>query len=185
MMKKVVVLLCGAAALGVACVPMLAQDAAQVSADELSAELQNLKQVAGYAPISGAGVRIELSDGRQGGQVSKKPAANGVSAIAGIVHDYDLLQVVNELRAVGVGGMALNDVRITGATAIRCVGPVIYVGGTPVTHPYRVEAVGDAAKIQKKFEIKHGVASLLRSTGINVKLSAVSNLSLSPAPVGK
>ena len=39
-----------------------------------------------------------------------------------IVHDSDLLEVVNELRAAGAEAVAINGVRIIGSSRISCGG---------------------------------------------------------------
>ena len=44
-----------------------------------------------------------------------------------IIHDDDLLRVINELRAAGAEGIAINGERIVAMSEIRCAGPTLSV----------------------------------------------------------
>ena len=44
-----------------------------------------------------------------------------------IIHDDDLLRVINELRAAGAEAIAINGERIVAMSEIRCAGPTLSV----------------------------------------------------------
>jgi hypothetical protein len=115
-------------------------------------QLRKLQQTAGVTALSGPGVVIELSD-RPRSPKTDSSFPPGVGP--GLVHDFDLLALVNELRATDAEGIAVNGIRLGNSTAIRCVGPSIFVGKQPIAAPFRIAAIGDAQRIQK-FLTKRG-----------------------------
>ena len=159
--------------------------ATQVAA--LNAQIKDLQTVAGLTPISGPGVRLVLSDNPNAAQVTNTET---VQPGWGMVHDYDLLQVVNELRsakadAIAVKGPGGRTFRITSYTPIRCVGPVIYINWEPVAAPFTIEAVGDAETMQSALTLPNGIVDLLRNNGpVGVKVSTATDLKLPAAEGG-
>ena len=155
---------------------------AQVAA--LGTQIKELQTVAGLTPISGPGVRLVLSD-----NPNAATTGGDTAFLPGLVHDYDLLQVVNELRsakadAIAVKGAGGEAIRITGYTPIRCVGPVIYVNWEPVAAPFTVDAVGDPATLKSALSMPNGIVDQLKNNGaIGVKVSALDGLKL-PAATG-
>ena len=157
--------------------------ATQVAA--LNGQIKELQTVSGLTPVSGPGIRITLSDN------PNVDTADASLALPGLVHDYDLLQVVNELRsakaeAIGVYGAGGDAVRVTGYTPIRCVGPTIMVNWEQVAAPFTIEAVGNSKRMMSAVMMSGGIVDNLRSlgeAGINVKVEEVANMEL-PAATG-
>ena len=58
-----------------------------------------------------------------------------------LVHEEDLLQVVNELFNAGAEAIAINGQRIVGQSTIICDGNIIRVNGERVTVPIKIEAI--------------------------------------------
>lgn len=152
-----------------------AQQAA--SSQPVSAHVMAL---AGYAPLKGQGIVVTMRD-RQvpGAKISPK------SPLPGLVHDYELLWVVNELRAAGAKGIAINGVRLTNQTAIRAVGPTIQVGGKTTGAPFRIEAVGSPGLLASGLNIKGGLIDQMRSQGPRINVSRASQVFLTAAPLLK
>ncbi|RYG60089.1 DUF881 domain-containing protein [bacterium] len=150
----------------------------------LNAQIKELQSVAGLTSVVGSGIRITLADNPNAGTTGGDTAF-----LPGLVHDYDILQVVNELRsakadAIAVKGAGRDAIRVTGYTPIRCVGPVIYVNWEPVAAPFTIEAVGDAATLSSALKMPNGIVDQLKNNGaIGVKVSDEENLKL-PAAAG-
>jgi uncharacterized protein YlxW (UPF0749 family) len=143
----------------------------------LNARIQELQALAGLTPVAGPGIRITLKDSPQAAAT-----ANGSAFLPGIVHDFDILQVVNELRAAGAEAIAVNGIRITGYTPIRCVGPAILINGHPVPAPFVIEAIGDAKGLKSAVEMANGVVDNLRTQGgITVEIRTPDRIELSDA----
>lgn len=147
----------------------------------LNAQIKDLQTVAGLTPFSGAGVRITLSDNAA---VALSAGDPGAAPLPGLVHDFDLQQVVNELRSVKAEGIAINGLRITGYSPIRCVGAPIMINWEVVTSPYVIEAVGSTATLRSALEMPAGIVDQMRNNGgINVKITDAPSLKL-PAATG-
>lgn len=134
--------------------------------------------LAGYAPLKGEGVVVTLRDRRL---KSKTKSDNFV--FAGLVHDFDLLSVVNELRAAGAKGIAVNGIRLTNQTAIRALGPTIKIGSQTTCAPFKIEAVGVAGLLEAALKTKGGLLDSMRSSGPQTQVSRASQISLAAAPL--
>ncbi|HEX8832967.1 MAG TPA: DUF881 domain-containing protein [Abditibacteriaceae bacterium] len=144
-------------------------------ANQLIAQTKELQLLAGLTPVAGPGILVTLRDNpdaaKQGAETPFLP---------GIVHDFDVLQVVNELRSAGAEAIAVNGKRITAFSPIRCVGPVIYVNGQPVASPFRIEAIGDAETLESALKMPDGIVDKLSSL-FPVRVKATSELKLPAA----
>jgi uncharacterized protein YlxW (UPF0749 family) len=151
----------------------------------LNSQIKELQSVAGLTPVVGSGIRITMADNPDAAKTGGDTAF-----LPGLVHDYDILQVVNELRsakadAIAVKGAGRDAIRVTGFTPIRCVGPVIYVNWEPVAAPFTVEAVGDTATLSSALKMPNGIVDQLKNNGaIDVKVNLVDNLKLPAAEGG-
>lgn len=148
---------------------------AAISAQQLNSLNQQIKKLqvaAGLATVSGKGIVIKLSD-------NPNAAQNSVGAfLPGLVHDYDVLQVVNELRAAKADAIAVNKTRITGYTPIRCVGPVIYVNWEPAAAPFVIQAIGDPQVLSSAMKMPGGILENLSNQGLGVKVWSSDSLTL-------
>ena len=143
-------------------------------AKQLTARIKELETTAGLTPVSGPGVVIRLSD-------NPNAAGEALGSFApGLVHDFDLLQVVNELRAAGADAIAVNGTRITGYTPIRCVGPVIYINWEPAAAPFKVEAIGDPNTLISALKMPKGIVDNLKNQTLGVQITPARNLRLPP-----
>ena len=78
----------------------------------------------GYTDVKGNGVVITLAD--------NKGITNELSALATdvseyVLHDLDLMQVINVLKNAGAEAISVNGQRIVSTTAIVCIGNVISI----------------------------------------------------------
>lgn len=138
----------------------------------LSQEIKKLQIAAGLSPITGQGIVIKLSD-------NPNAAQDAVGTfLPGLVHDFDVLQVVNELRAAKADAISVNGTRITGYTPIRCVGPVIYVNWEPAAAPFVVEAVGDSNVLYSAMKMPGGILDSLKHQDIGIKIGTSKKLTL-------
>ncbi|MNP37450.1 hypothetical protein D3C76_1308980 [compost metagenome] len=133
-------------------------------------ELKQLSFISGTSDLYGEGVLITLSDG----DLILDPDLRADA----LVHDSDVLTVVNELKAAGAEAISVNGQRIIATSAIRCVGPVIQVNYQKVAAPFIIKAIGSAQYLESAFNIKNGVGDLLRELGVGVKISREKNLKI-------
>lgn len=96
-----------------------------------------LGSAAGFAAVSGDGVRITVDDA-PGGQEDTQ------------VRDSDLAAVVNGLWAAGATAVSVNGQRVTALSALRNSGSVIRINDVSLSPPYTVLALGDTRTLQAR-----------------------------------
>jgi uncharacterized protein YlxW (UPF0749 family) len=152
----------------------------------LAAQIKELQMIAGLTTVKGPGIKITLSDNPAMAQSGGDPSV----PLPGLVHDYDLLQVVNEIRAakadaIAIRGAGQEAIRVTGFTPIRCVGPTILVNWEPVAAPFTIEAIGDPKTLRSALEMPAGIVDNLKNQGaIGVKIVEEKDLKLAAATGG-
>jgi len=104
--------------------------------DDSVQEIQTVNAFAGRSVLEGPGVELVLDDARADPFAPK-------TSIFSIVHDVDLLRVINELNAGGAEAIAINDQRFVAQSRVRCGGPTIHVKDQPLAAPYSIVAIGD------------------------------------------
>ena len=99
------------------------------------------------------------------------------AAIQGVVlHDQDLLLLVNELWAADAEAIAINDQRLSTTTAIRCTGPTVRVNGVAVGSPFIVEAIGDPGALSAALRLPNGIVDELQSVNIKVTVETADRI---------
>lgn len=127
-------------------------------AKALNDSLQEVKTFAGLTEVEGPGLVVTLQD-------DPKAATSGIGG-DDIIHDIDVLKVVNELWAAGAEAIAVNKHRIVGTSSFRCVGPVIHVDNVPISSPVRIQAIGDPDTLEGALNLPLGVIQEIRQTGV-------------------
>jgi uncharacterized protein YlxW (UPF0749 family) len=125
----------------------------------MSDDLQSAKFLAGLTEVQGPGVKVILND-------SKNPYPSGLPAgltPPNIIHDTDINQVVNELKAAGAEAVSVNDQRLVAVSPIRCAGPTIFVNNTAQTPPYVIKAIGDSKTLVTALNISGGIADQVKN----------------------
>jgi len=130
----------------------------------LNQDLQETKLFAGLSEVAGPGAVVTLTD-------SKKDRLIGVDPQSYLIHDRDIRDVVNELRAAGAEAIAVNGQRITGSSSIRCAGPIILINQEEMANPFTVQAIGDPDKLVSALNIKNGVLDQIRTFGSDMARS--------------
>lgn len=138
----------------------------QEQSDKYNAEVKRLQILMGLTPVKGPGISIRLSDNPE---ASKNESMGPF--LPGIVHDFDLLQVVNELRAAKAEAITINGIRVTGFTPIRCVGPTIYINFEPKPAPFVVEAIGDPDELNSAVSMPGGIIESLKNQTLGIRIT--------------
>ena len=92
-------------------------------------EIKVSNAVLGLSDVTGEGVEITLQDNQD---VTTETATNDISYY--VVHDIDILSVVNELKNAGAEAISINGERIINTTSITCAGNVAQINGEKVEH---------------------------------------------------
>lgn len=134
--------------------------------DALKQEIDDLRVRAGATPVKGPGIFILIDDT---GNIKNNPV--DPNANLRVVHDSDLLTLVNELKSSGAEAIDVNGQRIIANSAIRCAGPVIQVNGTQIAPPFRISAIGKPDTLYGAVNMPNSVLDWLRPLGIRVEVS--------------
>lgn len=130
-------------------------------AEAATRELQYVKMGAGLVPVAGPGVLIVIDD-------SKRPTKPGENPNLYLIHDDDILKVINELRAAGAEAISINGQRLIASSEIRCAGPTLSVNNTRYSPPYEIRAIGDPSTLESALKLRGGVIETLQFWGIQV-----------------
>jgi uncharacterized protein YlxW (UPF0749 family) len=127
----------------------------------LNDSLQELKVFAGLTRVAGPGVVVTLRDSQK--------ANAGMNLNIGlpsdaIIHDVDVLKVVNELIASGAEAVSVNNHRVAGNTSFRCVGTTILVNDVKIASPVVIRAIGDPNTLLGAMNMPGGVLAEIRQT---------------------
>lgn len=136
--------------------------AALKSGGETGAD-EEVRMRACLTPLVGPGVIVRLDD-------SSRKARAGEDPNLYLIHDDDLLKVINELRAAGAEALSINGQRLTGTSEIRCAGPTLSVNNVRSAPPFEVRAIGDTAALVQALKMRGGVADTLKVWGIELDI---------------
>jgi len=128
-----------------------------------SQELADLKMGAGVVPAEGQGVTITIDD-------SKTKSKAGENPNLYLIHDDDLLKVINELKAAGAEAISINEQRLIATSEIRCAGPTLSVNNIRSAPPYEIKAIGDAKNLENALKMRGGVVETLQVWGIQINV---------------
>lgn len=137
--------------------------------------LEKYNSLTAITEFKGEGVIVKLND-------STKPLTFGENPNLMIVHNLDLLSIVNELWGSGAKAIAINDQRITVESEFNCIGPIILINKVRVLPPFTIKAIGNPEKLYKivnngyikKYDLeKFGISfSIQKSEDITIPASS-------------
>jgi uncharacterized protein YlxW (UPF0749 family) len=138
----------------------------------LNSQLQEMKDIAGLTELEGPGVKVVLKD---------NPSAGPAPLDVDLIHDRDVLHVVNELFASDAEAVAVNGQRVKSGSWIRCAGPTILIDGVKIAAPFVVIAIGNPDTLYSGFTINGGVVTELASANpAMVQISKEKNVKVPP-----
>ncbi|CFX63253.1 Protein of unknown function DUF881 [Syntrophomonas zehnderi OL-4] len=126
-------------------------------------ELKKANMAAGLLAVEGPGVVVTLNDSTRTVQVDEDPNSY-------IIHDKDILRVVNELKAAGAEAISVNNERIIAMSEIRCAGTTILVNSNKIGPPFIIRAIGDPQILESGLAIKGGIVEELKYYSLQVQI---------------
>ena len=133
-------------------------------------EITEGNKIIGLTEVTGSGVIVTLGD-------SKKDASTSLDPSSLLVHDTDVLSVINELKNAGAEAISINDQRIIPTTGIICGGNIIDINGEKVGAPFEIKAIGLPEQLAA-LDRPGGYLELLREYSIEVKLEKSNNITI-------
>lgn len=105
--------------------------------EQLENEIKEGNKILGLSEVTGYGLVITLNDNQKISLTNWLDDPNWL-----IVHDTDLINIVNELKNAGAEAISINNQRIITASAIECDGNVIKINGEKINAPFEIKAIG-------------------------------------------
>ncbi|MCM8899861.1 DUF881 domain-containing protein [Caldicoprobacter algeriensis] len=143
--------------------------------EEIRKQLEQARILAGLTDLEGPGIEVILNDRKKDTIMPDEP----YSISDFIVHDIDLLEVVNELKAAGAEAIAINGARILATSRISCGGPTITVGaGQRFAPPFIIHAIGDPDALADYFKRPDSVYHILTFYGLEFSIKKLDNVKI-------
>ena len=148
------------------------QESTQNNEDLESKEEQIVQgnKMIGLTEVTGPGVIVTLSDSNQDSSTALNPSDL-------VVHDGDVLSVINELKNAGAEAISINDQRIVPTTSTSCGGNIIDINGEKVGAPFVIKAIGLPEQLAA-LERPGGYLERLRSYSIGAVLEKSNNITI-------
>jgi uncharacterized protein YlxW (UPF0749 family) len=123
------------------------------AAQQIKDDLNKAKIFAGLLDVKGKGIVVTLDNNA-------------------FIHveDYDVLNVVNELRAAGAQAISVNDERVVAMTEIREAGQYIMINGKQFEAPFIIKAISDPDDLERSLTLIGGVVEILEDAQLNVSI---------------
>ncbi len=144
---------------------------------DMQKDVQNASMAAGLLEIEGAGIIVTINDSLRSLQIGEDPNTY-------LVHDTDILFLVNELKASGAEAISVNGERITAMSEIRCAGTLILVNWIKIAPPFEIKAIGNPDMLDSGINIKGGILSTLKNLDMQVSVQKEEHITI-PAYSGR
>ncbi|MBP7175301.1 MAG: DUF881 domain-containing protein [Thermoclostridium sp.] len=128
--------------------------------NELLQQRKEAQLYSNMTDVKGSGVIITLNDA---------PARTEVDPSELIIHDMDILEIMNELRFAGAQALSINDERILATSKQFCAGPTILINRNRYPVPYIIKAIGDPEALYSALE-ESEVVIIMRIYNIQVDI---------------
>jgi uncharacterized protein YlxW (UPF0749 family) len=137
----------------------------------LQEELDYYKLISAETAVHGEGVVVYVDDGTRDLYEGEDP--NGV-----LVHDMDILTIINDLNRSGAEALSVNGQRITNGTSISCSGYTIRINDQFFARPFEIHAIGDSKRMAAALIGPDGYGTLLQDYGVIFKVTIKDDLTI-------
>lgn len=111
--------------------------------EKMYKELQRNGRFLGYEEVKGQGLYLKLQDG-----LPKEGEVPGsMDSWLRIIHNEDMLKLLNELRIHGAEAIDINGQRVTETSEIFCSWAFISINGEKLPAPFTIKVVGDLSRL--------------------------------------
>lgn len=133
--------------------------------DQAIKNLDSMKIASGQVDIAGAGVEIRIAD------------------LDRVLAAYDLVDLIQELRASGAEAISLNGIRITGRTYFSSNKKgALLIDGRKLSFPLFVKAIGNAAVMEQALSMPGGYSSTISTLqGVSMEVEQAEDIHIPSA----
>lgn len=133
-------------------------------------QIQTGNKIVGLAEVKGPGIIITLKD-------SKRDINTALNPSALIVHDEDVLSVINELKNAGAEAISINGQRMVPTSGVICGGNIIEINREKVGAPFEIQAIGLPEQLAA-LERPGGYIQRLKDDSIEVEVKRSNNITI-------
>lgn len=137
--------------------------------DSLVKELEDAKLKAGLTNVKGPGLIVKLKDA---------PVVKNVNPNNLIIHDADIVRILNEFKKAGAQAISVNGERIIAASEQVCAGPTLRINNRRYAVPFEIKVIGDMDKLEKGLN-RSTIMSTLSDIGIRISVERSKEVELS------
>jgi Uncharacterized protein conserved in bacteria len=131
--------------------------------------------ISGSTDVHGEGVIVFIDDGT-------RDLTEGEDPNVVLVHDMDILTIINDLNNSGAEVISVNGQRITNTTSISCSGYTIRINDQFFARPFEIKAIGDSKRMAAILVGPEGYGTLLKDYGVIFKLKIKDDIKISKYP---
>lgn len=140
---------------------------------EVENQIKKNNAILGLTEVKGSGIIIKLDDNRE------VNAEEVIDISAYLVHDTDLIHIINELFNAGADAVSVNGKRIVNTTAIFCDGNIIRLNEEIVGVPIEIKAIGFPERLYYDAALRQGsYLRLMASDGIIVEVQKSDDITI-------
>ena len=137
-------------------------------------EIKQNNMLLGMTDVQGQGVEITLKDNL----TAINDSLSFLNPSDVIVHNGDLIEVVNALKNAGAEAISVNGQRIVSSTSISCEGTVININGEKIGSPFTIKAIGNSLLLYSALVRAGWFVERLNSTGIQTVVKQSENIEI-------
>lgn len=115
-------------------------------------EIKENEKIMGITDVTGEGIIINILDGKD------------------LIHQEDLIILIDELKNSGSQAISINEQRITNSTYLYCDGAVILIDGIKIGNPFSIKAIGNKETIYGALTRNKGYIETLKKDGIEINI---------------
>lgn len=139
--------------------------------NKLLEEWEHYKLISGNTAVHGEGVIVYVDDGT-------RELYEGEDPNAVLVHDMDILTIINDLNRSGAEVLSVNGQRIMNGSSISCSGYTIRINDQFFARPFEIRAIGDSKRMAAALIGPDGYGTLLQDYGVIFKLTMRDDLTI-------
>lgn len=123
-------------------------------------EIKENEKLIGTTDVTGEGIVINILDGND------------------LIHQEDLIILIDELKNSGSQAISINEQRITNFTYLYCDGAVILIDGIKIGNPFTIKAIGDKETIHGAITRNKGYIETLKKDGLEINIEKSNSIEI-------
>ena len=139
-------------------------------------ELKERQLISGFTDVEGQGIILVVNDATR--DLYEGEDLNNV-----LVHDIDILNLINDLKVAGAEAISINGQRLLATSEINCNGHNIRINNQIFAQPFIIRAIGESKTLEAALVAPHTYGYFLKNvvglyievnTGLNIRISRYS-----------